>query len=111
MRVEIIAAVAGGFLVLAGIAGCATPDEQSETAPVGVVTRPANPDEDSMAASAVFSEDAVSWDGTTLTWRNEDYVIGQNTILGGGEASPGGVVPAACGDGPAWIVGVHGYPD
>jgi hypothetical protein len=56
----------------------------------------------------VFSEDAVTWDGTTLTWRNEDYVMGQKISLGGGEAPAdrfGQLLPDACGDGPAWIVG------
>jgi hypothetical protein len=133
MRARIFTAVAGGFLVLAGIAGCAATDGQGETDPVGVVTVPANPDADSMAASAegtlvyidgcvrldsglvpVFSEDAVTWDGTTLTWRDEDYVIGQKISFGGGEAPADRVdelLPDACGDGPAWIVGEDGYSE
>jgi hypothetical protein len=35
----------------------------------------------------VFPSNSVTWDGSTLTWRNERFEIGDSVSLGGGEIS------------------------
>ena len=59
-------------------------------------------------AIPVFPEDEVAWDGTTLTFRGETFVVGDTIDLGGGLGSrdaPGRTIPTECGEGSIWGVG------
>jgi hypothetical protein len=56
----------------------------------------------------VFPADGTSWDGTTLTVRGREFVVGDQLIGGGGGAPDGNKLPdealASCGDSVAFIV-------
>ena len=59
-------------------------------------------------AIPVFPEDKVAWDGTTLTYRDTPFVVGDTIDLGGGLGGrdvPGRTIAAECGEGSVWNVG------
>jgi hypothetical protein len=116
-------------LLCAAMTGCSAASPDSSPAPVpapGLVTRDASSDEVALAALAtgtlvldngciqldngvvpVFPEEDARWDGTTLTWKGDAYLIGDTITLGGGEYTEelsDKIVPPECGAGRGWAV-------
>lgn len=117
-KITLVLALAGATL----LAGCATTSSNAS----GILTYQVGPERGGDDARAegvlafddgclrftdgtipVFPDDEVSWDGTTLVWRGDEYHVGDEIELGGGEGDREHVetpVPSNCGEGRVWIV-------